>query len=365
MTGNELAADEARSLLALSRRVLRMYDLTPREQQIAEVIVDWSYGFRVPRAEALIPEYRFFRALTGIGIPDISKTIKLMKAKQIVQVKPMGRDESGRQLFSYRFRPNAAWWQDAPCRVDVDEALDASAELDRINGFGPDVEPRRDGAEAGQGRIFKSENEDFDDGLTVASREAVLKVAAGTEPGAQREVAASVRLGAQPDQVPAAAIAGGHNPRDDAAGTKIGDSPTHGAIGKTPIVEGVGETPTGQRTCARTRATFCTSEQLNVQNVRGGAGSGTSRFADERKNAVLARIEKMCSRGAGYRHYWWVGNVRDYPTDLVVEALSDTEFYLKNNRCREAPGAVLWSYLEGLLLEHRIPIKGRSGVVKP
>ena len=67
-----LDAGEAARLLVFSRRLLLMHRLTEREQQIAEVILEWSFARN--RTEALIPELRFFCTLTGIDNNKHSST---------------------------------------------------------------------------------------------------------------------------------------------------------------------------------------------------------------------------------------------------------------------------------------------------
>ena len=72
----------------VSRRSLRMYDLTERERRVSEVIIDFS--FARGRESAVIPELQAFVDLTGLDKGDVSRALQLLEARGIVQ-------RSGRQ----------------------------------------------------------------------------------------------------------------------------------------------------------------------------------------------------------------------------------------------------------------------------
>ena len=355
MTGDGAAINETAFLLGSSERALRIYFLDMREVLVIQVVLDWS--FRRGRLEALIPELDYFTRLTGLDKGDLSKVISRLGDRQILQVKELGRDHRGSKVRSYRFRPEASWWQDAPLRVDVDDMLDAVRELERFVELGRDVEP------SGQRRIFPIEDDDFSDGLSAASREAVLKDAAPSG-GAQSKVAAGIVPGSQ-CEVPAARRVGGqprlcsHAPPVGTGG--VGDSPTHGGVGELPTHAAVGDSPTGPsaaRVCVRDDLNDRKDQRSNDHKiVRGVAKKSreghSNSFRDPQKQAVWLRVESMCSC-EGWWRYWWVGKVSHLPTDLMKTALSDVEFYLKNNRCQKAPSALLWKRIQEIAKDMRI-----------
>lgn len=129
----------------------------------------------------------------------------------------------------------------------------------------------------------------------------------------------------------------------------MGKLPSNGSVGNLPIVP--------KAACVRARDVQHVQNQNgtpNVLNVSSAAKGGTRRFADAEKQVAMEGIEALCAGTPGYRQYWWVGNVRDYPSGLLQEAVSDTRHYLSQNKCREAPGAVLWRYVQRLANERGI-----------
>lgn len=359
MTRDESTEDVA-LLLRLSEHALRIHQIDVREVRVIQLILDWS--FRRGRVEALIPELAYFRRMAGIDETDARKILSRLMDRGIVQIKELGRDVQRRKLRSYRFRPDAGWWKDAPLLVDVADMMDAEDELESTLQRGRTAEP------GGHALMFPERDDDFEDGLSAASRESVLKAAAPSG-DAHNKVAARFLRDAQ-SEVPAAR-ADGHEraqtapsgPPRAAVGT-MGESPSNRTMGKMPSYGSMGNLPSEPK-AVRVRA--CDVQHVqnqngtpNVQNVSDAAKGGTRRFADAEKQIAMERIEKLCAGSRGYRRYWWVGNVRDYPAGLLCEAVSDTEHYLTQNECREEPGAVLWRYVQRLAKERRITPKPRT-----
>jgi hypothetical protein len=340
-------AEDVAMLLRLSEHALRIHQIDVREVRVIQLILDWS--FRRGRVEALIPELAYFRRLAGIDETDARKILSRLMDRGIVQIKELGRDVKRRKMRSYRFRPDAGWWRDAPLLVDVSDMMVAEDELEAALRLGRDAEP------GGHALMFPERDDDLEDGLSAASRESVLKDAAPFG-DARSEAAARILLDAQ-CEVPAARADGQRPPR---GAVTMGDLPSNSMVGKIPTNGSVGELPIEPKAaCVRACDVQHVQNQngtpnvLNVLNV-SSAAKGTRRFADAEKQLAMEGIEALCAGTPGYRQYWWVGNVRDYPATLLQEAVSDTRHYLSQNKCREAPGAVLWRYVQRLAAERGV-----------
>lgn len=73
-----------RVLGAVLRMELRRHDLTFREQKIAELILDKTYGWH--RTEIVFPQLRYFSDLTGIGEPDVVKVLRTLHARRVIRI---------------------------------------------------------------------------------------------------------------------------------------------------------------------------------------------------------------------------------------------------------------------------------------
>lgn len=102
-------ADEWRARGAILRMELRRHDLTFRELIIAELILDKTYGWQ--REDVVFPTLRFFRDLTGIGEPDVVKTLKCLHARRVIRIHTV----KGRHVYS--INPDSEVWKAMP-RVD-------------------------------------------------------------------------------------------------------------------------------------------------------------------------------------------------------------------------------------------------------
>ena len=76
--------DEWRARGAILRMQLRRHDLTFRELQIADLILDKSYGWH--RVDIVFPQLRYFTDLTGIGQPDVVKVLKTLHARRVIRI---------------------------------------------------------------------------------------------------------------------------------------------------------------------------------------------------------------------------------------------------------------------------------------
>jgi len=69
---------------AALRMEMRRHDLTFRELQVAELILDKTLGWG--RADIVFPSLQYFVELTGIGKPDITKILKRLHARRILRI---------------------------------------------------------------------------------------------------------------------------------------------------------------------------------------------------------------------------------------------------------------------------------------
>ena len=78
------AQDEWRVRGAILRMEMRRHDLTFRELQIAEVILDKTYGWQ--RKEIVFPQLSFFTDYTGISDSDVVKVLKSLHARRVIRI---------------------------------------------------------------------------------------------------------------------------------------------------------------------------------------------------------------------------------------------------------------------------------------
>ena len=100
------SADEWRVRGAVLRMELRRHDLTHRELQLAELILDKTYGWCRP--DVVFPQLRFFTDLTGIGAPDVVKVLKSLHARRIIHIITV----KGRPTYS--IHPDTESWKAMP-----------------------------------------------------------------------------------------------------------------------------------------------------------------------------------------------------------------------------------------------------------
>ncbi len=121
-------ADKWRLRGAVLRTELRRHDLTFRELQIAELILDKSFGWQ--RVEVIIPQLRFFKELTGISESDTVKVLKTLHARRIVSIThPGGRP-------TYKLNEDAEQWKAMP-RVSKETMQESLNLLRENNGLQP------------------------------------------------------------------------------------------------------------------------------------------------------------------------------------------------------------------------------------
>lgn len=278
-----------------------MFDLTERERRISDVIIEWSFGRG--KEDATIHELDAFVDLTGIAREDVSRTLKLLMARRIVQRR------GPRASRTYAFLPFAAYWQETRPLFDAERATMRAAELDRINTQMRLVS--RDGDPV--------EEADLDDGMAAVSRDEAL-----VEAQSESAVEPVRRL---PDEV--------------------GKSPTTGGVGKLPIC---GSAHEGH---AYAHAGDVLPNDKTVRNVLHNVVVGKSpteraerslRFADEEKNFIFAELEKSAGGPDFDRYRWkWIQRVRDFP-GVVREAIGDVKMFRANphNKLRKPAGALIF-----------------------
>lgn len=292
-------------LEAVSRRSLRMYDLTERERRICDVIIEYSFGRG--RESAVIPELQAFVDLTGIDKGDVTRALQRLLDKGIVQISgPVGE-------LVYGFIPSAAFWNERKPLFDVERAVARGHQLEELNqlssaGFEPTT---------GQGKLpLPADAPGFDEGLAMAARE---------------------------------------------------DAVSHGCVGDSPICEGVsqiGKTPT---TGGVGDSPIC--ETASFPKVRAGARAGdvlqyvsTKRtcntsplvihqraFGDAEKNYVFELVETL-AKGSPLdkadferNRFKWVARVRD-GMEIVREAAGNVKLWRSNpqNKQRQPICALLY-----------------------
>ena len=113
---------------ALLRMELRRHDLNFRELQLAELILEKTYGWH--RSEIIFPQLRFFTDLTGIGTPDVVKVLKRLHARRVLRIVTV----KGQPTYS--LNADTESWKAFP-RV-TKETMQATTNLMReINGLQP------------------------------------------------------------------------------------------------------------------------------------------------------------------------------------------------------------------------------------
>jgi len=123
-----IVADEWRVRGAILRMELRRHDLNFRELQLAELILEKTYGWQ--RADIIFPQLRFFTDLTGIGTPDVVKVLKRLHARRVLRIITV----KGHPTYS--LNPDTESWKAFP-RV-TKETMQATTNLMReINGLEP------------------------------------------------------------------------------------------------------------------------------------------------------------------------------------------------------------------------------------
>jgi hypothetical protein len=133
-----------------SRLQLRMYEITPRERRLCEVILD--YSFARGRDVAIVPDLAAFCDLTGLDKGDVSRALQLLLARGIVQRR------GPRDAREYAFIPSAAFWCEKKPLFDVGRAVERAAQLERMNTQ----------------RKLPVEEADYDDGVAMAARDDAL-----------------------------------------------------------------------------------------------------------------------------------------------------------------------------------------------
>jgi hypothetical protein len=303
-----MTPDHYSQLEAISRRSLRMYDLTDREKRVCELIIEYSFGRG--REAAVIRSLDTIVELTGIDRGDVSRTLRGLRLERKVVQRRGPRDAR-----EYAFLPFARYWRETKPLFCLERALVRAAELDRDNGqmkFGTAVE-----------------QPDLEDGLAMASRDAAL------DGGPSRT---GVEIGGLPI----------------CERSQIGESPTpdwritnDGVGGKDRLTSG-----------ARTRAGDVlqnVNTQNVLQNVTVGelptpAGAGGKRFANDQKNYALDLVETLSTKHPWDRTDWlrnrfnWIRRLRDHDERIVIRAAGNVkeQEQTAGNKREKPIGAVLF-----------------------
>lgn len=105
---------------------LRRHDLTFRELQIAELIMDKTLGWQ--RQEIIIPQLRFFTDLTGIAQSDVVKVLKTLHARRVIRIRKV------KSLPTYSLNLDSESWKAMP-RVSLAAIQEANNLLRECNGL--------------------------------------------------------------------------------------------------------------------------------------------------------------------------------------------------------------------------------------
>ena len=123
-----LARDEWRARGAVLRMHINRHDLTFREQTLASLILDKTYGWQ--RESVVFPQLRYFTELTGIGQPDVVKVLKTLHARRVIRIVTL------KGQLNYSINPDTEAWKAMP-RVST-ATMQATLNLMReINGLEP------------------------------------------------------------------------------------------------------------------------------------------------------------------------------------------------------------------------------------
>lgn len=263
-----MTPEEFSQLEQISRRSLRMYDLTDREKRVCEVIIDFS--FKRGRENAVIPRLQMFVNLTGLDKGDISRALQRLEDRGIVQI------SGPREARVYAFIPSARFWMERTPLYDVELAIETERELARINALPAGYEP------TGQGTMLEADEPGLNDGIAAAARDDALV---------------------------------------------DGETP----IGKSPTTAGVGVSPTSlgntQIACARN----VKRNNVDNVNVAVGESPKTERrFADPEQEHIFETLERFAD-GPDFRQYLrkWIRRVRENP-GIVREGLGDARMFVAN-----------------------------------
>lgn len=110
---------------------LRRFAFTQREQAVAEVILDFSYGNGL--TSVLIPKLDLFRDLTGITRGNVHETLRRLHEMRVVSVK----GTQGGPV--YRVNPKTADWA-CRTRISHDSIQRAAAMIKGVNRISTQAE---------------------------------------------------------------------------------------------------------------------------------------------------------------------------------------------------------------------------------
>jgi len=122
------AIDSWRLRGSVLRMELRRHDLTHRELQLAELILDKTFGWQ--RQTVIIPQLRYFRELTGISESDTVKVLKTLHARRVIRIVT----EKGHPTYSLNEDSDA--WKAMP-RVSKETMHSTNNLLRETNGLPP------------------------------------------------------------------------------------------------------------------------------------------------------------------------------------------------------------------------------------
>lgn len=101
-------AHKRRQVAAILHKEIRRFDLRHREQTIADILVDLSFG--VGLASVRVPQLSIFEDMTGISRGNVHTALEGLHRMEIVRIEP------GPGGPVYSVNPNSAEWR---CRTRV------------------------------------------------------------------------------------------------------------------------------------------------------------------------------------------------------------------------------------------------------
>ena len=265
----------------VSRRSLRMYDLTERERRVADVIIEWSFGHG--RESAVIPELDAFVDLTGVHKGNVSRALQRLVDRGIVQI------SGPRDARCYAFIPSAAFWKERRPLYDLERAIARASELERING---------------QRQLPLPTEPSLDEGMAAAARDAAI----------------------EEDEQPAENC----QIDNDAGRCQIGNQ---AGIAKSAT------TARDARTCVRGESQQIVQIGESYESrSKVAPGSSAKRFRDDEKNYTLDELERLDPREFENEtcRRTWIGRVRD-SNKFVLRALGIVKEDLRNGKRYDRP----------------------------
>lgn len=121
-----VSLDGWRMRAARMRDELRRHKISDTERRLAEAILDITFGWG--RAEVMVPELKFFSAMTGMEKPHVHEAIASLHLQRIIRVVKL------KGQLHYSLREDSDNWKASPRELmqDRDERLNHLREVNEL-----------------------------------------------------------------------------------------------------------------------------------------------------------------------------------------------------------------------------------------